>query len=146
MPKNSLWVSWTLDFDHLHKAEVGDVRVVFQVEEDVPGLDVAVDHPHRVGFVEGRGDPPDDRRGGGQRERAVGQAVLERAALHVAHDEEQLLAVLAVIVYRDDGRVLERGDRLGLAPEALAVVGILPEVEGSTLTATWRSKTSSWPR
>ena len=43
------------------EAEVGEFRLVLRRQEDVPRLDVAVDHPLAMGVVEGVGDLGEDR-------------------------------------------------------------------------------------
>ena len=90
------------------------------VQKDVRGLDVAVDEPALVCEVERLRDL------GAENERALGiertgpQERLHVAALDVAHRDEQMPALLADVVDRDDVRVLERGGVLRLAQEALA--------------------------
>ncbi len=60
----------------------------------------------------------------------MAEAVLEGTARHVAHDEIEQLAVLAVLVDRNHGGVFDQRDGFGLAAEAFAVLRIGAEVLG----------------
>ena len=91
------------------------------VEQDVGGLDVAMDEAARVRGVERGGHRGDDRR------RALGLepalAAQQRAqvlALDVAHDLEQHAVLLARVVDRDHVRMIERRGDLRLRDEAAA--------------------------
>ena len=111
-----------VDAAELHgEPEVGQVDVALGVEQDVGGLDVAVDEAARVRGVERGGHRGDDRR------RALGLepalAAQHRAqvlALDVAHDLEQHAVLLARVVDRDDVRMVERRGDLRLRDEAAA--------------------------
>ena len=100
--------------------EVGDDRVALFVDQDVAGLDVAMDHPRAMSVGE-RGahlvqDRPDDRQR--QPARAL-HHVLERAPLHVPHHEEVEAFRLPHRVDRHDVRMMQLGDGDGLVLEAL---------------------------
>jgi hypothetical protein len=105
---------------HLRDAEVGEEGVAARVEEDVARLEIAVDDAARVRLVERLGHAADDAADLGEAERAARHAVEERAARHVAHHDERLFLVLAVVVDGDDVGVFERSDDLGFALEARA--------------------------
>ncbi len=99
-------------------AEVGEHRVPF-LEEDVRGLDVAVDDPHAVREPEGVRHLAQDVQRLTDGEPAVAfQAMLERLALHERHDVvvEPLAGPRAQ--HRQDVRVLELRGHEDLAHEA----------------------------
>ena len=58
------------------------------------------------------------------RQRALRNSIRERLALEARHDEEVGALVLADVVERADVGVIEGADRLGLALEALAPIGV----------------------
>ena len=98
--------------------EIGDDRVAVLVEEDVVGLDVAVDHPFPVREGERGGDvhaEPDEQRLGEGAEHL--EAAIE-AGWEVVHDEEDRGPLAAHGEDTDDVRVAELGGDRGLVPEA----------------------------
>ena len=108
--------------------EVGQVDVAPRVEQDVGGLDVAVDEAARVRGVERRGHLGDDRR------RALGlepafaaQHGAQVLALDVAHDLEQHAVLLARVMDRDHVRMVERRGDLRLRHEAAAEGRVIRE-------------------
>jgi hypothetical protein len=92
-------------------AEVGHHRLAL-VQQDVLGLDVAVDQAVGVGVVQGGGHLPHQAHGLIDGKLRLGREPLpERAAPHVGHDVEQTPAGLAGVVERQDvGMVERRGD------------------------------------
>ena len=99
--------------------EVGHQRAAV-VEQDVLGLDVAVDHAVPVGVVQ-RARPPRWRSGrlrDGELLLAV-EPVAERFALDERHDVVEEAVGLARVEQRQDVRVLEVGRGLDLGQEAL---------------------------
>jgi hypothetical protein len=101
--------------------EVRDVGLARGIEDDVRGLDVAVDEPEAVGVVEGEGDLQRELEGLGLGQGSFrldpAREVLAADELH--RDVEEPFR-LADIVDRDDVRVpAEAGGGLGLAAEAL---------------------------
>ena len=81
-----------------------------------------------------------------ERQRALLQAVGERLALEQLHHQEVRVALVPDVEERADVRVVERGDRLRLALEALAALVVLREAGGEDLDATLRSRRVSFPR
>ena len=100
-------------------AEVGDERLAI-VEQDVLGLDVAVDDAVPVRVVERRGDLGGDshRVGHGQLLLPV-EPVRSDLALDERHDVEEEAVDLAGVEQREDVRVLEVGGELDLGQEPL---------------------------
>ena len=107
--------------------EVGDEGATVPGEEDVLGLDVAMDHALPVGVLERLRRLTRDADRVRDRERRVSaQALAEALAVHVRHREPELPGRLAGVEYRQDVRMLEPGGRLDLAQEALR-----PELRGA---------------
>ena len=103
-------------------------------QQHVGGLDVAVDQADGVGGVEGGADLERDRRGARGRHGALArEQVLEVGALHVAHHQVQVTALLARGVDRDDVRVVDRRRDPRLALEALAEARVPRPVGGDQL-------------
>src|SRR5205807_8350857 len=96
--------------------EVGDVDVAVAVEEQVPRLDVAVDDAAPVRMVERRGGLLEPAQGAVDGLRALaGDAVVERPAAQVLHDDEGPLVPLADVKDRDRVRLAGKprgGERL----------------------------------
>ncbi len=100
-------------------AEVGDQRPIV-VQQDVLGLDVAVDDAVPVGVVERVGDLARDPDGVGDRELLLAaQPVAQRLALDERHDVEEAAVRLARVEQRQDVRVLQIRRQLDLGEEPL---------------------------
>src|SRR5215213_5561847 len=101
-------------------AEVGDLGPVLVVDDDVVGLEVAVDDPAAVREARGAQDLLDqaDRPARVQR-RLLGDELLERAATHVLHRDVRRPVPLPAVVDGDDVGVLESRGGGRLAAEAL---------------------------
>jgi len=100
-------------------AEVGHDRLV-PVEQDVLGLDVAVDHPVPVRVVQPQGDLAGDADGGGYRQPTLAlQSPAQGLARHVRHHVIEEPVGLAGVEQRKDMRVGKAGDGADLPEEAL---------------------------
>ena len=112
----------------LGEAEVGDVGLSRGVDQDVGGLDVAMDDASRVGVVQGEGDLPGDLEGATGREALALGEVGEWEAVDEAHREVVDVAVLLGVVDLDDVGVLELRAGAGLPVEPLEELGggVLP--------------------
>ena len=104
----------------LADAEVGHDRVAF-VQQDVLGLDVAMDDVvavrvvERVGHLDSDAQRLVDRHGG-----AVREAVTQRLPLHHRHDEIQEAARFTGVVEGQDVRMVQACGELDLPEKALA--------------------------
>ena len=117
-------------------AEVRHPRAALGVDEDVVGLQVAMDDAALMREADTGEDLPDDLHRLGRRQPALDQ-VLERCAIDVLHRDPVAALVLAAVVDRDDVRVLEAGRGLRLAAESLdeLLVGaeaLMKELEGDS--------------
>jgi hypothetical protein len=106
---------------HLGEAEVGDPEAALVPEEEVRGLDVAVDEAGSVGVLESPGgfEADDERLREAQAVAPVEQHA-EAAAAQVLGDEEGRPAVLADVVDGEQVRVVEAGGGAGLGGEPAA--------------------------
>jgi len=115
---------------HQGDAEVQHLEPVTLDDDEVVGLDVAVDDPLGVGVVERVGELPGQRLDAGGGEHLVHERG-ERAPLEVLEDHEGGVLLDAVLVDGDDVRVLQARGGGGGAPEHLdpgrAVVRILEQ-------------------
>src|SRR6185295_17961431 len=103
----------------LGDAEVEELRLAVGGDDDVGGLDVAVDDPPLVGAGEAGGDLPGDLDGLAEGERTALDAVAQRLALVERHgDEQRAVLGLADLVDGAEVRMVERRGGLGLADEA----------------------------
>ena len=115
-------------FDLLGEAEVGDLGAAVLVQQDVAGLEVAVNDAALVGVGHRFGHRHDQLGGFPGRQRPSLDPVGEAAAFDVAHREVVLAVIFADLKDRYDAGVIELGSRLGFALEALDVLirGQLP--------------------
>ena len=105
--------------DRAGDAEVDDLDLAVAADQDVAGLDVAMDEAARVRRGERAGDRRGDPGGLPRRERtAPAQDRGEVLAVDELHDDVRAGRVLPVVVRRDDVRVGQRRGRLGLLAEA----------------------------
>ena len=109
--------------DQLAQPEVGQPDVAVGVEQDVGGLDVAVDEAMTVGRIERLGDRPEelDRPRQGQRP-FLGEHLGERRAVDEGKGQVEDPGFLAPVVERHDPRADQLHQRVSLAHEAVAIV------------------------
>ena len=103
------------------QAEVGHVGIAVPVEQDVRGLQVAVEESLAVRMVDGAGHDRDQPRGGAGIVAEPLGLPRQAAAIHELHAEERPIFVLAHLIDRHDVRVIQVGRELGLAEESLSL-------------------------
>ncbi len=113
----AFWL-WARGGRDLGQAKVEDFGVAAFGDEDVSGLDVAVDDAFGVGGVEGVGNFDGECRGAVHLHRAAGDPVLEGLAFETFHGDEGLAVLFADVVDGADVGMIESGGGLGLAAKA----------------------------
>ena len=108
---------------NLGQAEVENLGVPALGDENVGGLDVAMDDAFAVRGIERVGDLDGQAEQHVHFQRATGDAVLEGQAIEVLHGDESLAIFLANIVNGADVGMVQGGGRLGFAPKALQRLG-----------------------
>lgn len=99
----------------LKSPELGEAG---RAHQDVPGLDVPVNHAERVRVFQRVTHLEDDMNRLGEDERAFADELRERAALDVLHDDGRRIVPDDHVVDGDDVRMIEARDRGRLATEA----------------------------
>ena len=108
--------------EELGQAEVADLGDAVGGQEDVAGLEVAVDDPGLVGGVDGAGEGLDQRGGLARGHGLLGQPLGEAAAFGEFEREIRPIVVLADGVDGDDVRMTEPGDGVGLGLEPVELI------------------------
>ena len=127
--------------------EVGHAGLPWSVDQDVRGLDVAVDQAPGVGVVQRLGDGRHQLGRLAERRPALPQPLGQVAPLDVLRDDvAEPVVGPAHVVDRDDVRVVEPGEGAGLGQVGLDVPGPATRSGFGTLIATGRSSSSSWAR
>jgi len=103
--------------EEARQAEVDDPGLPVRADDDVARLEVAMDDAAGVGVRDPLRGLPEDVDQRLERERAAADELAQVGPLHVLHAEERDAVDLPAVVDRDDVRVLELRDRLGLAGE-----------------------------
>jgi hypothetical protein len=117
-----------LGFGAARQAKIDQLRFAFGVEENVAGLDVAVEQPVFQGGVEG-GRHLDAN----IEDLQLGQpaiplnAIVQAAAVRQFHDQETLVLVFLEGVNVDDIRMIQGSRRTGLAGKTLQRLGVVQE-------------------
>ena len=116
--------------DYPGDPEIDQVGEVFVVEQDVRRLDVAVQQANLMGGMQCLGDLADDVHRTRGVERPVGQHRLQVTALDQAHVDVELTLDFAVVVNRNDVRVIQPRRGVGFPAESLLKFFIIGEVRG----------------
>ena len=116
------------NLDPLGEAEVHDLHVSLLGQHDVGRLQIAVQKPAGMRFLERLGDLSGQPQDIGQRQSAVVQTALQRLAGEVIHHEEHVIAVFANFENLADVRMIERGHCHRLAAQTLARVRVSREL------------------
>ena len=114
----------------LDDAEIRQIGLAVGIEEDIRRFDVAMDHASPVSFVQRGRDPASHSDALRHGQRGLGQLLAKRTARHEAHDQVGLSLFLSNVIDRDDRRMLEARDGLGLALEPGAEFRIVKEIFG----------------
>ena len=107
--------------------------MVLARDQDVGGLDVAMDQAALVGSVEGARDLGDEMGSTGRLERAAIDHLAQVGPDHPAHRDVEGSVLLARLVYRDDVGVVDGSGDHPLAPEPLSKRGVAGERRGHQL-------------
>ena len=111
--------------DVVGDAEIGKVGVGIFVEQDVIGLNIAVDDTVTVRDHERGGDFIDQASGASGIPCPMFQCLPQAAAGNPTHDQVRAIRLAPVVVERDDVRVFEAGDQFGFDLEAADKVGLV---------------------
>jgi hypothetical protein len=113
--------------------EVGDRDTPGLADEDVVGLEVAVQHAAGVRRRHARGDRAHDPQRLGERRRSVGDELRERLPVDVLHRQEVIVAVLAEVERPHDIAVRHAARELYLGAEPLEHPGQIGELAAQQL-------------
>ena len=107
------------------EAEVGQLDVAILVDQDVVGLDVAVDEAQVVDTLDGAGELADVEAGERLAEDLeLYEQVHEVAARHIVHDKVEALLVLERVVEFDDPFVVGLGQDVPLGLDVRRLVAV----------------------
>ena len=110
------------------QAEVENLGVSALGDENVGGLDVAMDDAFAVRGIERVGDFDGQAEQDVHFERTAGDAMLQGQAVQILHGDEGLAIFLADVVNGADVGMVQRGSGLGLAAETLQSLAVLGDV------------------
>jgi len=99
-------------------------------DEDVGGLDVAVDNAFDVGGIEGIGNFDGEVKEAIELHGTASDEMLQRLTFQTFHGDEGLAVFFSDVVDGTDIRMIESGGGFGFAAEAAERLGILCEVVG----------------
>ncbi len=100
----------------LGQPEIQDLGVAARRDEDVGGLDVAVDNPDGVCGIKGVGDFDAERQQGLHVETAItGNSLLQRGALQILHGDEGAAVLFSDVMNRADVGMIQGRGGPGLA-------------------------------
>jgi len=117
----------------LRQAEVENLGIAAWGDENIGGLDVAMNDPGVVGRSQRIGDPDSEREQRFHLQWLAGDALFQGGALQILHDDEGAAVLFTDVINRADVRVIQGRRSLGLAPESAQGFGIAGEVIGQKL-------------
>ena len=103
---------------HFRQPEIENLRVPAIRDEEVRGLDVAMDDPCGVCGLQRVGDLDRKQQQHVDVDRAASDSMLQRHALEELHDDEGVAVLLADVVNRADVGMVQRGRGPRFSPEA----------------------------
>src|SRR2546427_1898680 len=106
----------------LRNAEIEKLRLPAGGDEDIPGLDVAMDHPGGVRDIQRIGNGNRQLQQFGYRRRLSFETLRQRLPLEVFHDEINDLTLAAYIIESTDVRLIQGGQNPGFALQTLAQI------------------------
>ena len=118
---------------HFGEAEIEHLRAIARADEDVGGLDVAVDDARGMGGLECVRDLDPQPEHRIACERTGGESVLQRRALEVLHGDERSSVLLADVVDGADMWMAERRSGSGFTLKAAQRFGIARQISGDEL-------------
>src|ERR1700733_13168556 len=118
---------------HLGQSEVKNLAVSVPCEENVGGLDVAVDNTSRVSGVERVGDVDGNGEKNFRFQRTPRNAMLQGDPVEKLHDDEWLTILLPDFMNRADIGGVQGRSGLGLASEAFQRLRVLGDIIGQEL-------------
>src|SRR5690606_11265962 len=101
-------------FERPRETEVGEKRAAVAIEEDVRGLDVAMDEALPMRVLESLRNVADDAHALFDRERSRADAILQTRAVDVLRHDEDVVAISPDVVDLDDARMGEARHLPGL--------------------------------
>ena len=126
---------------HFRQPEVQNLRVPALGDEDIGGLDVAMDDALGVGRVQRVGDLDSSDSNASVSSGLPGDAMLQSFAIQELHGDERLAVLLADLVNRADIGMIQRRSCLCFTPKAFERCGSLATSSGRNFSAT---KRPSW--
>ena len=120
-------------FAHLGDTEIENLRVTAIRDEDIGGLDVAMNDARVVCGIERVRDLDAEGKQDVERQTAIGDSVSQRGALEVLHDDEGAAILLADIVNGADVGVIQRRRGPRLAAKPAESVGLASQFFGQEL-------------
>lgn len=115
------------------EAEIEDFGVAARGDEDVRGLDVAMNDAAGMGGVERVGDVDRNVEERVELQRTCGDEVFESLAFEIFHDDEGMAILRADFVDGADIRMIERRSGAGFAAEAFEGLRIVGNIFGKKL-------------
>jgi hypothetical protein len=143
---NAAWVGAEVSSGEFGSGQLGETKVEDLSspplgEENIGGLDVAVDDAFGVGGIERVGDLDGKLQKLVEWDRTRGKPLLQRLPRHELHGDEVLAVVLTDVVNGADVRVVQGGGGTGFAAEAFKRLGIAGKIVGEEFESNMAAET-----